>query len=274
MHVRLFCLVVCVCSILSMAQQIARPQGFVLVEGGSFMMGSEDGESKEKPVHKVTLSPFSIGKYEVTEKEFAQYMNPEDFSYQKKGPDFPVHHIDFYSILTYCNKRSIAEGRTPCYSIDGKTNIEEANGWGSGLPVCDFKANGYRLPTEAEWEYAARGGKASKGFSFSGSNHAADVAWFNDNSNNKVQEVGKLQPNELGIYDMSGNVEEMVWDRFDDEFYEKSPESNPVTVEEFQQCVRGGSVLLGPGNSTVYSRGVDETTEYIQIIGFRLVVSE
>ena len=250
------------------------PVGFVLVEGGSFMMGSEEGESSEQPVHKVTLSPFYIGKYEVTQGEFESLMKGEDYSYSKRGPNYPVHHIDITSILAYCNKRSINEGRTPCYTIDGKTDLEAADGWTSGLPVCDFKANGYRLPTEAEWEYAARGGNQSKGYKWSGSNSADEVCWYKDNSDEKIQPVGTKKPNELGIFDMSGNVEETVWDRYDDEFYENSPESNPVTTEEYQQVVRGGSVLLGTGNAAVYSRGIDETTEYIQIIGFRLVVSK
>ncbi|NUN09479.1 MAG: SUMF1/EgtB/PvdO family nonheme iron enzyme [Ignavibacteriaceae bacterium] len=250
------------------------PQGFVLAEGGTFMMGSEDGESSEKPVHKVTLNSFYIGKYEVTQGEFEALMNGEDFSYSKRGPNYPVHHIDYYSILAFCNKKSIKEGRTPCYTIDGKTDIEGANDWGSSLPVCDFKANGYRLPTEAEWEYAARGGKESKGYAWSGSNNADDVCWYKDNSEEKIQPVGTKKPNELGIYDMSGNIEEMVWDKFDDEFYENSPESNPVATDEYQQVVRGGSVILGAGNSTVYARGIDQTTEYIQIIGFRLVSSK
>jgi len=260
--------------IYSQDQPKTPPEGFVLVEGGSFMMGSEDGQSSEKPVHKVTLSGFYIGKHEVTQGEFESLMNGEDFSYSKRGPNYPVHHIDYYSILAYCNKLSKKEGRTPCYSIDGKTDIEEANGWTSGLPVCDFKANGYRLPTEAEWEYAARGGKLSKGYTWSGSDNAEDVCWHKDNSDEKVQPVGTKSPNELGIFDMSGNVEETVWDRYDDEFYENSPESNPVTTEEFQQVVRGGSSIMGTGDCTVYRRGIDETTEYIQIIGFRLVVSQ
>jgi len=150
---------------------------FALVDGGSFMMGSEDGEDSEQPVHKVTLNSFYIGKYEVTQGEWQSLMG-DDTPYKKLGPNYPVHHIDFYSALAYCNKKSINEGLTPCYSIDGKTNIEEANTWGSSLPECNFEANGYRLPTEAEWEYAARGGKLSKGFTFSGSDEVDVVAWL------------------------------------------------------------------------------------------------
>jgi formylglycine-generating enzyme required for sulfatase activity len=243
---------------------------FALVDGGSFMMGSEDGEDSEQPVHKVTLNSFYIGKYEVTQGEWQSLMG-DDTPYKKLGPNYPVHHIDFYSALAYCNKKSINEGLTPCYSIDGKTNIEEANTWGSSLPECNFEANGYRLPTEAEWEYAARGGKLSKGFTFSGSDEVDVVAWYDKNTDQNLKPVGTKKPNELGIYDMSGNVDEMCWDNFDDEFYEESPEINPKNTDDYQQVIRGGSFFYGPGNCYVYRRMVDETTNYIQIIGLRIV---
>lgn len=245
---------------------------FVFVEGGSFMMGSEEGESSEQPVHKVKLNNFYIGKYEITQGEWESFMG-EDTPYKKRGPNFPAHHIDFYSALEFCNKKSVAEGLIPCYSIDGKTDIAEANTWTSGTPELNSEANGYRLPTEAEWEYAARGGKFSKGFLYSGSNDIDAVAWYDENTDQTLQPIGTKNPNELGIYDMSGNVDELCWDQFDDEFYEESPEVNPINRDDYQQVIRGGSYFYGKGNCPVYRRMEDQSTNFIQIIGLRLVKS-
>ncbi|MDD2332130.1 MAG: SUMF1/EgtB/PvdO family nonheme iron enzyme, partial [Candidatus Cloacimonetes bacterium] len=142
-----------------MVYTVSAPANMVYVEGGSFQMGSNDGGSDEKPVHLVTMSSFFIGKTEVTQKEWQEVMGSNP-SYSK-GDNLPVENISWYDALVYCNKRSIKEGLMPAYSIGGNTN---PSNWSSGTISCDWNASGYRLPTEAEWEYAARGGNRSKGF--------------------------------------------------------------------------------------------------------------
>lgn len=209
----------------------------IFVEGGSFMMGSNDGESNEKPVHQVKVSSFLIGKYEVTQKEWAEVMgsNPSNW----KGDNLPVEQVSWYQAVDYCNKRSRKEGLQPCYSISGNTAPAY---WSQGKVDCDWSANGYRLPTEAEWEYAARGGNKSKGYKYSGSNDIGSVAWYGSNSGSKTQIVGTKQPNELGIHDMSGNVWEWCWDWYDSGYYGKSQSSDPIGAGSGSfRVLRGGS---------------------------------
>lgn len=203
----------------------------IFVEGGCFMMGSNDGVSDEKPVHQLKVSSFLIGKYEVTQKEWVEVMgsNPSRW----KGNNLPVEQVSWYQVVEYCNKRSLNEGLKPCYS-----------GKGYGVS-CDWSANGYRLPTEAEWEYAARGGNKSKGYKFSGSNDLGSVAWYDDNSDDQTKAVGTKQPNELGIHDMSGNVGEWCWDRYDSGYYGKSQNSDPSgPISGPGRVLRGGCMGL------------------------------
>ena len=204
----------------------AKISNMVFVEGGTFQMGSNDGDSDEKPVHQVTVSSFYIGKYEVTQKEWREVMgtNPSYF----KGDNLPVEQISWFQAVEYCNKLSIKEGLTPFYSGSGN-NI-----------TCNWSANGYRLPTEAEWEYAARGGNKSKGYKYSGSNDVGPVAWYSSNPGSKTQAVGTKQANEIGIHDMSGNVWEWCWDWYDD--YASASQNNPRgATNGSSKVLRGGS---------------------------------
>ncbi len=227
------------------------------VEGGSFQIGS-NSETDEKPIHKVTVSSFYISKYEVTQKEWQEVMgnNPSHF----RGSDLPVESVTWYEVIEFCNKKSLKDGLTPCYS-----NISNK---GDGV-TCDWSANGYRLPTEAEWEYAALGGEKSKGYLYSGSNTLDQVAWYNGNSGSTTHTVGSKAANELGLYDMSGNVWEWCWDNFSS--YSDSAQTDPYGAESGSyHVIRGGSWSHYDTNCRVADRFnyVPEVSSYI--IGLRL----
>ena len=244
----------------------------VRVEGGTFMMGSEYGEDDETPVHEVTVSSFMIGKYEITVGEFRAFV--EDTGYETlaettgeawevddegnlvddatwKNPfltqtdKHPVTVISWYDAVMYCNWLSRKEGFTPVYTIDksredpNNSSVFDEFKW---TVSCNWKANGYRLPTEAEWEYAARGGTKSKGYKYSGSDDIGSVAWYYDNSDWQTHAVGTKAPNELGIYDMSGNLWEWCWDWYG--YYPESRSSDPKGAGAGSyRVLRGGSWL-------------------------------
>jgi len=205
-------------------------------------MGSKEGFKDEKPVHSVNISSFYISKFEVTQAQWQAVMgnNPS----QHKCDNCPVEKITWDEAQAYCQKQSRLTGKT------------------------------YRLPTEAEWDYAARGGTKSVGFTFSGSNNIDDVAWYERNSENTTHPVGQKQPNELGLYDMTGNVWEWCSDWYDKDYYNRSPTQNPqgpATGSEF--VIRGGSWSHDPQNCRAAGRNSGEPGERYTVIGFRPVVS-
>ena len=242
---------------------------------------------------EVTLSSFYIGKYEVTQEEFESVMtgnqngiepNPSYFSdspaegeVQKRRP---VEQVSWYDAIVYCNLLSIKEGLTPCYTIKSSTDPAD---WGTSPTsdwygvTCNFDADGYRLPTEAEWEYAARGGQAgitdkSWDNRYSGSTTADDVAWYWDNSDSKTHEVGKKQANALGLYDMSGNVWEWCWDWYDYNGYPSGTEDPEGPVAGDGRVDRGGSCgHLASGCTVSVRDGSYPYRSYRR--GFRLVRS-
>jgi len=257
--------------------QVADIKGMVFVEGGSFSMGVDEKLPKlvtASPPHNVILASFYIGKYEVSQQEYVAIIgkNPS----KEKGDNLPVHNLTWIMAVEYCNELSIKEGLNPCYEVKkfGPTD--------SGAPgtLCNFSANGYRLPTEAEWEYAAKGGVLSKGFLYSGSNALDEVGWFKSNSAKKLQPVGTKKANELGIYDMSGNVAEWCWDAYvpyKDLLEKKDYPIYPITGPEGKKnregasCYRGGWYGSDSNNCFVYYRdGFLSLYKYPQN-GFRVV---
>jgi formylglycine-generating enzyme required for sulfatase activity len=215
----------------------------VAVEGGTFTMGCTDCDQTPVlvydgvPAHEVTLSSYKIAKYQITQQQWEAVMgnNPSEFT----GYDIPVHKVTWNDVQAFIQKLNILTGKN------------------------------YRLPTEAEWEYAARGGNQSKGYTYSGSNNIDEVAWYGGNSNNQPHPVGEKKPNELGIYDMTGNVGEWCSDWH--EFYTTDSQINPhgPQIGSFR-VVRGASCDHVPYRCTVYTRGGWYPDEQPVKIGLRL----
>ena len=198
----------------------------VLIPGGTFRMGSANGNPDEQPVHEVTVSALLMDRFEVTQDQFAalELSNPAHF----KDPKRPVEQVRWSDAALFCNERSRKEGLTPCYD-----EISFA---------CDFAADGYRLPTEAEWEYAARAGAPAGDDSGADAKSLKKHACFRDNSNGKTALVGRKRPNPWGLYDLYGNVLEWCHDVYGPNYYSESPANDPRGPAQGEKRVlRGGA---------------------------------
>ena len=215
----------------------------VWVKGGTFTMGCSDDECRpaELPNHEVTVSSFNIGKYTVTQKEWKSVMENLPTLYFT-GDDIPISNITFESIQIFITRLNAVTGKN------------------------------YRLSTEAEWEYATRGGNKSKGFKYSGSDDVDLVAWYSGNSGSIVHPVGKKQPNELGIYDMSGNICEYCSDWV--AVYTNDPQTNPTGPSEgTYHVLRDGGFTADAQFVRVSIRGYTKANK-MEGLGFRLVHPE
>ncbi len=222
----------------------------VRVPGGSFLMGSEL-DSSELPIHRVTLSPFRMGKHEVTLEQWNDVhawgrkngYTDLNIDTSRIKPFHPIALLSWYDAVKWCNARSEKYGLTPVYYTDSTWTVP----YRTGIVVLRnsyvrWNANGFRLPTESEWEFAARGGTLTKHYLFSGSNDLNMVAWNFNNTIERSMPTGLLQPNELGIHDMSGNVTEWCWD-----FYkrysavEQTDPHGPDSTALYYRLLRGGA---------------------------------
>jgi len=245
----------------------------IYVEGGTFKMGctedpDEDCYENEKPAHDVTLSSYNIGKFPVTQAQWLAVMGSwpgtAPSSTNGLGDNYPAYHVSWNDIVGTSGTSEVINGVT-----------YYANGFIFKLNQLTGKK--YRLPTEAEWEYAARGGNQSAGYKYSGSNTVGDVAWYYDNHTlnyNYTKPVGTKAANELNIHDMSGNVWEWCSDWYSDTYYSETPTNNPTGPAVGSiRVLRGGSWYNGARNARVSLRGYGAPGYRSGDIGFRLACS-
>ncbi|MBN2664784.1 MAG: formylglycine-generating enzyme family protein [Bacteroidales bacterium] len=279
----------------------------VFVKGGTFSMGNpfsdklRSGEDDERPVHKVKVNDFYIGKYEITVRQYKEFIvdrtydefarfgvdhrlpSAPDTTWWQGHPDaelywkgqvsewwgwnnsFPMFYVTWYDAVAYCNWLSEKSGYEKCYTISS-----------DGAISCDYSKTGYRLPTEAEWEYAARGGTKSATYRFSGSDNFNEVAWVDDNTLlSGPKPVGTKKANDIGVYDMSGNVWEWCNDFYSPFYYSNSSSDNPVNEHPTgYRVIRGGSWHYQVELATVSTRDGPKPGFTNYNYGFRVVRSK
>lgn len=232
----------------------------VFVEGGTFTMGSNNLTSSEFPEHRVNVSDFYIGKYEVTQEQFLTVMKKNPSYFKGNPKDYfnrPVESVSWYDAIEFCNKLSMTEGLEQVYQIKGTTVI------------ADFNKNGYRLPTEAEWEFAARDrGKSDTIEAWN--RNLNEVSWNGLNSGAMTHPVGLKLPNLLGIYDICGNVSEWCWDWYGN--YSNEFQIDPQGPKSgTQKVIRGGSWIVSQGISNLAYRNSGSPKMAWNKVGFRIV---
>lgn len=249
----------------SALSSVEMPPTFVEVEGGTFSNGTSN----------VTISSFFVDKYEVTQDSYLYVMgsNPSNFTGDLTRP---VEKVSWFKAIEYCNRRSLLEGLIPCYSYGSFGS--DPDDWPAGWNLtatnhanvsCDWNAGGYRLPSEMEWMYAARGGTLTHNYTYSGSNSVGEVAWYGSNSSATTHPVGEKTPNELDLFDMSGNAYEWVWDIYGN--YPAGAQTNPHGATSGTYRVRrGGGFSSGDTNCAVANRGYTSPTSGLSYSGLRV----
>ena len=217
----------------------------VPVKGGCFKMGNDYGiydTWDEQPEHEVCLSDFHLGTFEVTQKQWQAVMGNNPAKLKECGPDCPVESISWLDIQVFLKRLNKKSGKH------------------------------FRLPTEAEWEYAARsGGKKEK---YAGGNSLGQLAWYQDNSGNRIHPVGQKQPNGLGLYDMSGNAWEWVQDWHSPEYYAQSPKKNPQgPTDGVCRVVRGGCAVTESSLTRTDHRSLNPPEGRYNMVGFRIAIT-
>jgi formylglycine-generating enzyme required for sulfatase activity len=271
--------------------------GLVLIDGGTITIGN-DAKANATPAHPVTVSSYYISNKELTFDEFDAFTTATGRDqlvdkYSTGRGKQPAYGITWYDAVEYLNWRSTLEGLTPVYTIDKvnkdpnniATDTQDPKKW---TVTANFSANGYRLPTEAEWEFAAKGGTKSGGFLYSGSNNVAEVAWYGgaepgaSNTTKSMGDIrlgGQLKANELGLYDMSGNVHEWVWDKYDTTagrtgyFGSQAgvTETNPTGITgNFNRFVFRGGNSGGPAGCMLTNKRFTKTQSPMCPTGIRL----
>jgi formylglycine-generating enzyme required for sulfatase activity len=221
----------------------------VYLPGGEFIMGNDRGNPDEAPAHRVRLSPFLMDKFEVTHEQFAKAQLPNP-SHWQDSPQRPVERVRWRDGKRYCNERSLLEGLKPCYN-------EKTVDWD-----CDYSANGYRLPTEAEWEYACHAGTEGP-YDFGRADKLRQYAWTAENSDQKTHPAGQKKPNGFGICDLYGNVSEWCEDVYSPTYYKESPavdpQGPPNPGKDVKRVIRGGSWRSSPDQCQATARSGERT---------------
>ncbi len=270
----------------------------VFIPAGSFVMGAESNSKDYNPPRSVAITRgFWMSRFEITQKQYKDItgINPCEKSKYGDGESLPVYNISWYEAVEFCNRLSEAYGLKPYYIIDTENkdhdNISQHDDkkW---LVEVDIKADGFRLPTEAQWEYGCRGG--TKTDFYWGKNSSWDAAgnysWHMFNSGlkrhnkgqfwwvkyHKVKKTGTKSPNKFGLYDMSGNVAEWCYDRYSRDYYSDGVKKDPSGFEGeyIYRVVRGGSMLDSPKDFVSYKRWPVEPFERIGMNGLRVVLPE
>jgi sulfatase modifying factor 1 len=246
----------------------------IWVDGGTLTLGSNYVQPDEGPLHDVAISTFLMSPYEIPQALYEEVMgtNPSHYS---GDPSLPVEMVSWLDAVKFCNALSFEDLLEPCYTI-----VNES------IPtvLLDPIKSGYRLPTEAEWEYAARGGQYGHGFTYAGSNILDDVAWHDTNADGTTHPVGELQSNDLGLYDMSGNVMEWCWDGYESPTYYEWLAFNEPVIDplgpnyDYYDAAGAYSTLVlrgGSYNSLDWTRVSARTWDYNDgtywDVGFRVV---